>query len=174
MQIKEYSIRIAGVGGQGIRLAGIILGTAATIEGKYASHWPSYGAETRGGPSISDVIISDSEIICPRVTFIDVLVLMASGFSNYVDKVKSGGLIILDEDLVKEEIKRNDVIVKKVPIMSVADKLKKRAMVNMVMLGRLISITRILNEESLIKSINMVLPEQVREDNIKAFKSGMV
>ncbi|MCS7117011.1 MAG: 2-oxoacid:acceptor oxidoreductase family protein [Nitrososphaerales archaeon] len=174
MHSKEYSIKMAGVGGQGIRIAGIVLGTAATIEGKYASHWPSYGVETRGGPSISDVIISDNRIVYPRATSIDILVLMASGFSEYINKVKNGGSIILDEDLVKEKIERSDVTVKRVAITSIADRLGKRGMVNMVMLGRLISITRILSEDSIIKSINVVLPEHLRKDNIEAFKVGMV
>ena len=41
-------IRICGLGGQGIILAGEILGLAAIIEGKYATQMRSYGSEARG------------------------------------------------------------------------------------------------------------------------------
>jgi 2-oxoglutarate ferredoxin oxidoreductase, gamma subunit (EC 1.2.7.3) len=43
-------IRIAGFGGQGVILAGIVLGKAASLyDGLYAVQTQSYGPEARGG-----------------------------------------------------------------------------------------------------------------------------
>ena len=61
-------IRLAGEGGQGMILAGIILAEAAAIyDGKNAVQSQSYGPEARGGASKSEVIIASEEIDFPEV-----------------------------------------------------------------------------------------------------------
>ncbi len=61
-------VRLAGEGGQGMILAGIILAEAATIYGgQNAVQSQSYGPEARGGASKSEVIISPGEIDHPEV-----------------------------------------------------------------------------------------------------------
>jgi 2-oxoglutarate ferredoxin oxidoreductase subunit gamma len=63
-------IRLAGFGGQGIVLAGYLLGKAAAVyDGKNAVLTQSYGPEARGGACTAELIISDEEIyLPPRVT----------------------------------------------------------------------------------------------------------
>jgi len=49
--VKEdtrFEIRLAGAGGQGLILAGIILAGAAIYDGKNATQTQSYGPEARG------------------------------------------------------------------------------------------------------------------------------
>ena len=59
----KQEIRLSGLGGQGLVLAGRILGEAATIyENLYAVQKQSYGPEARGGSSRSDVIIAEKEV----------------------------------------------------------------------------------------------------------------
>jgi len=56
---KEIHIIITGFGGQGIVLAGDILGKAASIyDHKFATMTQNYGPEARGGACSSQVIIS--------------------------------------------------------------------------------------------------------------------
>ena len=60
--MKKYELRLSGSGGQGLILAGIILGEAASIYGgKQATQSQSYGPEARGGASRSEVIISEEK-----------------------------------------------------------------------------------------------------------------
>ena len=55
-------VRLAGFGGQGIVLAGYILGKAASIfAGKDAVMTQSYGPEARGGACTSNVVIQVRE-----------------------------------------------------------------------------------------------------------------
>ena len=76
--IGKKQVRLAGFGGQGIVLAGKILGKAAVLfENVNAVMTQSYGPEARGGACSADVIISESRINYPRVTVPDILVLMA-------------------------------------------------------------------------------------------------
>ncbi|TFH35044.1 MAG: 2-oxoacid:ferredoxin oxidoreductase subunit gamma, partial [Dehalococcoidia bacterium] len=51
----RYELRIAGSGGQGLVLAGIILAEAGLMEGHTVVHSQNYGPEARGGNSVSEV-----------------------------------------------------------------------------------------------------------------------
>ncbi len=71
-------LTIAGVGGQGSILAGVILGTAAvTYDHKYAAQTQAYSSELRGGFAAAWVIISDRPVVYPRVIQPDILVAQA-------------------------------------------------------------------------------------------------
>ena len=95
------NIRFSGFGGQGIVLAGFILGNAAVIDGKNAIQTQSYGSEARGGACRSDVIISKQNINELSPPDIDVLVSMShSAFEKYFPSLKKNGTLIIDIDLV--------------------------------------------------------------------------
>ena len=85
-------IRIAGFGGQGVILAGIVLGKAASLyDGLYAVQTQSYGPEARGGASRAEVVISDEEIDYPKVQSPDILVAMShEALITYMHDLKRG------------------------------------------------------------------------------------
>ena len=78
-------IRICGFGGQGIVLAGVILGKAASVYSEYhAVQTQSYGPEARGGASRSEIVISDAPVGFPGVMEADVLVALSQpAFDKY-------------------------------------------------------------------------------------------
>jgi len=169
--MDRFEIRIVGVGGQGIRTAGIVLATAAVMDGLFAAHWPSYGVETRGGPSISDIVISRGEIDYPRVLAADVLVALSrETLSKHLDSLKPSGLLIVDSILATEELKRRDITVKTAPLIDTARRMEGPSTVNMVMLGFLIKSTGVVSVESMIKAIREVTG---LDKNIEAFKLGL-
>ena len=58
--MPKMDITIAGVGGQGSILAGVILGTAAvSYDDKFAVQTQAYSSELRGGFAATWVIVSD-------------------------------------------------------------------------------------------------------------------
>jgi len=86
-------VRICGFGGQGVVLAGVILGEAAVLDGKWAAGASSYGAQARGGYARSDLVISDRPIVYPRVMEADLLVAMAqSAYDRYSTELAQGAL----------------------------------------------------------------------------------
>ena len=95
-------IRLAGEGGQGMILAGIILAEAASIyDGKMAVQTQSYGPEARGGASKSEVVIAAGEIDHPEVLSADVVVTLSQeAYDKYAASVKPGGLLIVDDEKV--------------------------------------------------------------------------
>ena len=71
-------IRIAGTGGMGVVLAGVILGHAAVVYGGLdAIQSQSYGSEARGTAAKSEVIISNEPIKYPKVRQSDYLIAMS-------------------------------------------------------------------------------------------------
>jgi len=171
---KRIEVRISGLGGQGVVLAGEILGRAAVYEGKYAVQTQSYGAEARGTAAKSEVIISDGKIGFPKVRKCDILVAMSqSAVEIHSKNLKEKGILIVDEDMVKH-LPETKAKVFKIPATKTAEKLlKSRLYANVVMLGSLTKITRIVKEEAVEKAIIDSVPETAREANINGFREGL-
>ena len=91
-------LRIGGFGGQGVILAGIILGKAACLFDKNeAVQTQSYGPEARGGASKCEVVISDEKIDYPKVQSPDILVAMShEALLKYIVDLKDNGILIVD------------------------------------------------------------------------------
>src|SRR5512136_1101622 len=98
----RYEVRLAGEGGQGMILAGVILAEAAAVhDGLNAVQTQSYGPEARGGASRSEVIIARGEIDYPKVTAADLLLCMSQeACDKFYPEVKDEGCIVVDSDSV--------------------------------------------------------------------------
>jgi 2-oxoglutarate ferredoxin oxidoreductase subunit gamma len=171
---KRIEVRISGLGGQGVVLAGQILGRAAVYDGKHVVQTQSYGAEARGSAAKSEVIISDSEIGFPKVRKCDILVAMSqSAVEKHLKDLKEKGVLIADEDTV-EHIPKTKAKVFRIPATRVAEtELKSRIYTNVVLLGALVRITGIVTAESIEKAIGDVVPQESLEKNLKGLKRGL-
>jgi 2-oxoglutarate ferredoxin oxidoreductase subunit gamma len=163
-------IRIAGFGGQGIVLAGRILGEAAINAGNKAVQTQSYGPESRGGAARSEVVISDKTIDYPRVIEADLLVALSQpGYDKYHDdNIKKKSLIIVDADLVETQDKKAI----KIPFTKIADSLGKKIVANIVMLGYLTAVLDAFPKKTIIETIKSNIPKGTEKINMKAFEEG--
>jgi len=171
----QTEIRIAGFGGQGVVLAGVLLGTAAvTYDGKKAVQTQSYGAEARGGAARSEVILSDEKVVYPMVRRPDIMVaLSAPALEKFMGDLKPGGTLVVDEDLVKVD-GGNAYRVYSAPFSNIAVKELGRSVVaNVVMLGFLTGITDIVSREAMEQAIKDNAPKGTEELNLKAFQIGL-
>lgn len=166
-------IRIAGTGGMGVVLAGVILGHAAVVYGGLdAVQSQSYGPEARGTAAKSEVIISDRPIQYPKVRQSDYFVVMSQkAFEMYLSGSKKGSVIIADPDLVKTEKTRGFEIVE-VPAMKTADELGLRLVANMVMLGALVKKAKLFPLDVLERTLPEFVPLKGLEININAVRAG--
>ena len=165
-------VRLAGEGGQGMILAGIILAEAAAIyDGKLAVQTQSYGPEARGGASKSEVVISSGEIDHPEVLAADVVVALSQeAFDKYAASVKPGGLLIVDDDNV-HSLRVPGAI--KIPIAWLALHLTGKAITaNTVALGVLVGLTGVVSREALEKAVTARAPRGTEEMNRKALEAG--
>ena len=100
--MSRQEIVIGGFGGQGIILAGSIVGKAAAIfDGRDATLTQDYGPEARGGACRAQVVVSDSQISYPYVEEPEVLVVMSQeAYTKYSPGLRKNGLLLFDKDLV--------------------------------------------------------------------------
>ena len=172
--MAQTDLTIAGVGGQGSILAGVILGSAAvTYDGKYATQTQAYSSELRGGFAAAWVIVSDEPIEFPRVTNPDILVAQAQdSISRFGDVLSPAGILIVDSDMV-HDIPPNVKHLYKVPATTIArNKIKIAVTANMIMLGALCKITGVVSRQALEQAITAAVPEGKEDVNLEAFNLG--
>jgi len=169
---QQYEIRLAGLGGQGIILAGIILAEAAGIyDGKFVAQTQAYGAAARGGFSRSDVVISDEEINYPKAQALDLLLAMSQdAYDDNLQYLKQGGTLIVDSTYVSEIA---DARVCAIPFSRIArEKFGRENVANIIALGALTQVTRQISEEALEKAVLKRVPKAHLEMNRQAFGAG--
>jgi 2-oxoglutarate ferredoxin oxidoreductase subunit gamma len=93
-------VRLAGTGGQGIIKASIILATAVVLDGRRVVQSQSYGPEARGGSCKADVIVSDEDILYPRIDRPNVLLCLSeAAYAKYLPGIADDAVVILNESL---------------------------------------------------------------------------
>jgi len=176
MRDNRFEIRLSGSGGQGLILAGIILAEAASIyEGKEAVQTQSYGPESRGGASKSEVVISDQEIDYPKVTEPDLLLAMTQEACNkYIRDIKPGGIVILDDFFVQSWPEAVQARIFPLPLTRLArDAAGKTIVANIVALGAIVALSGIVSREAAEKAILARVPKGTEEMNRAALQAGL-
>ncbi len=170
--LDRFEIRLAGEGGQGMILAGIILAEAAAIyDQKNAVQTQSYGPESRGGASKAEVIISLGEIDYPEVIVADVLVALSQeACDKYASNLKKDGLLIVDADKVgRVPVSR----ALKFPITRMALETTGKAITaNVVALGVLVGLTGVVSRQAIEKAVLARAPKGTEELNLAALRTG--
>lgn len=174
-------IRIAGFGGQGIILAGIVIGRAASIhDNVFAVQTQSYGPEARGGASRTEVVISDNDIDYPKVQHPDIFVAMShEALMKYLGDLKDNGILIVDPDMIKENeilsfIKKHNIKYFKASATKTAtEKIGLGIVANIVMIGAITRATKVVSEEAARKAIAESVPPGTEAKNIAAFEAGL-
>ncbi|MCK4352242.1 2-oxoacid:acceptor oxidoreductase family protein [candidate division WOR-3 bacterium] len=169
----RQEVIIAGFGGQGVIKAGVLLATSAMNEGKHCTHFPSYGAEMRGGTANCSVIISTDEIASPVVTEPDTVIAMNEpSLDKFEPRLKKGGLLIYNSSLISRKPKRNDIEVLAVPANEIAEKLGTVKCANMAVVGAYISKTKAIALESIKSSLPTVF-YKLKQDFININKNAL-
>lgn len=171
----RIEVRLGGFGGQGIILAGYILGRAATVHaGRNAVMSQSYGPESRGGACLAEIVIADDEIAYPRVLSPDVVVMMSQqAFSKYGGDRPPRCLLIVDEDLVTlDEERENGRRVLKAPATRLAEELGRRIIANIVMLGFICGATGVVSLEVMRHAVAASVPRGTESLNLWAVETG--
>ena len=169
----KIEIRISGLGGQGVVLAGQVIGRAAVYSGRNAVQTQSYGAEARGSAAKSEVIISDGKIGFPMVRKCDILITMSpEAIEKNVKALKEGGLLLIDGTTVKS-VPKIKARIFKIPATEISEKVfGEKLYANIIMLGALTKITDIVSGKMLEKAIRDTVPEKAIAINIQAYKKG--
>ncbi len=131
-----HEVICAGFGGQGVMLMGQLLAYAATMEGKEATWYPSYGPEMRGGTANCQVVISDQPINSPVLSLPQsVIVLNRPSFEKFASTVAPGGLLLVNLSLVDIKSKRTDLEIHEIPATEIAQQIGSTLVANIILLG---------------------------------------
>ncbi len=171
-----HNILIAGFGGQGVLFAGKVLAYGGLCDGKEITWLPSYGPEMRGGTCNCSVCVSDEPIGSPLVTSPDVLVAMnRPSLEKFIDAVVPGGTVIIDSSIIDLKVERKDVTVCELPATELAETNSLKGLGNMVLVGKLNQVCKIISAEGLDKGIVKCVPAkkpEMLDFNRKAVELG--
>ena len=167
-------IRLSGFGGQGVVLAGVLLGEAGAIDGRYVSGSNSYGAQARGSGCKAEIVFSDGSIDFPHLTHADILVAMSQGaYDEYCGDVKGeSGLILYDRGQVTPRAELNLRQIGIPATESALKQLKNKQVANIVLVGALIETTKIVSRDAIEKALRTHVSARFRDLNLQALALG--
>lgn len=167
----RQEVRLAGFGGQGIILAGYVLGKAASLyDGKEAILTQSYGPEARGGACAAELVISDEPIGYPLVTAPGLLVCMSQeAFVKYAAGA-GDALLVVESELVEPTGHRGPTI--PIPATRLAEELGNRIVANIVTLGCFVAASRVVSREAVEEAIRTTVRPRTVDLNLGAFARG--
>lgn len=188
------NIIITGVGGQGNVLASHIIATAGIKEGFYVTVGETYGASQRGGGVMSNVRFSSKEQYSPLISSgqADIIIglepaetlRVISDFGNpntrvlvsprpvYPIWVLSGMAVYPP---VEEIVERIGKLVSKVDIIKAGKEGDSARAANVLMVGALAGSKMVpIAVESYEEAIREIVPPNLLEMNMKAFKEGVL
>lgn len=169
---KRYEVRLSGLGGQGLILAGRLLAEAAALhDGKYATQTQSYGPESRGGDSRSDVVISDEPIDYPHIIRADLLLAMSQmACDRNFYSLKREGILVVDADMV-QHVPTNRAYL--VPITRVArQEVGKAVVANVLALGVVVALSEVVSRQAVTAAVLAGAPKGTGAINRRALEVG--
>lgn len=164
-------ICLSGFGGQGIGLAGSILGRAFSLYQELeAVMTQAYGPEARGGASSANIVVADRLIDYPFVQEADILVALSQeAYTRFRPEAKAEAIVLIDSGLVTPTPTDRTL---GIPATEIAENLGRRIVANMVILGFLAAQIDFIDPEALREAIRASVREKTIPLNLKAFQSG--
>jgi 2-oxoglutarate ferredoxin oxidoreductase subunit gamma len=171
--LKKTEVRIVGLGGQGVVIAGQVLGRAAVYDGRNAVQTQSYGAEARGSAAKSEVIISDGKIGFPVVRNCDILIAMSQEtLEGNIKDLKEDGTLLLDSSTIRD-VPKTSARAFEIPATQTSEKtFGEKLYANMIMLGALVKTTSIVSENALESAIKDTVTKKAVSANVEAYAKG--
>ena len=169
---REIEIRLCGVGGQGLLVAGAILAEALTLEGLRVAQSQSFEPTSRGGMSRTDLVGSDGTVDFPLATTLDcALILDQIAAVPTAGMVKRRGLVLADRDRVPRP-PDGDFALHSLALSESAKGLGDARVANLVGLGVLTRLAELCSDASLDRAIRSASPARFIDLNLEAARAG--
>jgi len=168
-------VMFGGFGGQGIVTAGFITGQAAVLyDNKEATLTQVYGPEARGSACYSGVVVSQGEISYPYLLNPEIMVIMSQeAYEKFLPQLQQGGVLVVDSTIVKPSKLAEKYWLYKVPATELAEKLGRRIIANVIMLGFVGVVWDAVSVEALRGAVKSGVPKKYLKLNLKAFQTGV-
>jgi 2-oxoglutarate ferredoxin oxidoreductase subunit gamma len=175
MAMRE-ELFMAGIGGQGVNLAGQLIGRAGMNLGLSVSWVPIYSPEVRGGSSTCTIVLTDGRVGSPTSERPTSMVLMdPKSVATFIGRVIEGGLVVINSSLVREAPPCDGCRVLMVPANDIAAEIGNARTVNMALLGAWAAGTDVMSVADVARALREMLPERHHvhmPDNEAALERG--
>lgn len=172
--MSTQEIRFSGFGGQGIIRCALITGKALSLyDDKFATMTQSFGPEARGSACAAQLVVSDERVLYPYITHPGILLALSQeAYDKYYSELPKGGILIVEQDLVKLKGDHPELKLYRVPATRFAEEVGNRLFTNLVALGFFSAVTGIVSDEAMKKALPGLVPDRFLKVNIKAFEKG--
>jgi len=181
----RHMVIAAGVGGSGVVWVGTLVARAGLRKYKYATRFPNFSAQMRGGPCECTVILSETPILSPLVARGDaLLILNNSQLPFFQERVRPGGVLILESTGLQAKLERNDVRLFEIPAIEIATSMGSSLVSSMILLGVYVQATNIFPPEFIERELEARFgivetgvsasgKEALLTQNLEAFRRGL-
>lgn len=167
---SRLELRVTGFGGQGVVLSAYIIGRACIHAGRHATMIQSFGPEARGASCSATLVVSDHEVLYPYIRQPEILVAMSGdGYETFRKELRPGGTLIYESDLVHPSEENSWGV----PSTRIAESLQKPLVQNIVMLGFVAAVTKIVPVEAMREAVKASVPSGTEDINLRAFDAGV-
>lgn len=173
--MTRAEIKIAGFGGQGVIMAGIIIGKAASIfDDFHATMIQSFGPEARGSACSTQVVVDRALIAYPYINKSSILVVFnQEAYELFEPQLKDDGLLLYEEDMVTlRPDQRASIRAYGVPATRIAEEVGRALVQNVVMVGFFAAFCDFLAYDAVEKAVLDSIPPATKDLNFAALKRG--
>ncbi len=172
----RQEVFMAGMGGQGVLLAGQLLAQAALEAGLELSWFPLYSPEVRGGRATCTLVIADGEVGSPVVGRPQGMILMDGiAVANHLGRIHSNGLAVINTSLASGEVNRDDIKLVAIAGTDIAAQVGSERAANMALLGAYVQVSGVVELRVVEQALYRVLPKRHHDyipTNIAALQRG--
>jgi len=141
-RLARHEVIMAGVGGRGVLMAGLLLAQAGLPEYGNVVWLPSYASAMRGGPCECTVILSQDGIASPVLSRSQAIIIVEPGqLQAFEGRVRPGGIAVVESSGLSRRMQRDDVTAHYVPAVEKAVSLGNPQVANLVLLGMYLGLT---------------------------------
>jgi 2-oxoglutarate ferredoxin oxidoreductase subunit gamma len=119
------------------------------------------------------LVVSRTPVLYPYLTAPHVLVAMSQeAYAKFSPHLREGGTLIIEEELVRPDGLRPDILLYPIPATRLAEELKRRIVLNMVLVGFFAAVTQLLTLESARRAVSGSVPPGTEALNLAALEKG--
>ena len=176
MKIETHDVIFAGVGGMGALTAGQLLAQAAMKKYKHVTWYPNITTARRNAPADCLIRFSDEMIYSQLIEKVETAVVMNNiQLDVLTDRIKKGGLLILEANDSTTNIERKDIMITEVPGITISSRIANPRIINIIYLGVYIGITKTVPSELLETELKQRFKHrnELLNINLEAFEQGV-
>ncbi|MDR1921258.1 MAG: 2-oxoacid:acceptor oxidoreductase family protein [Candidatus Adiutrix sp.] len=164
---RHFELLLGGSGGQGLVFVSSFIAKAAMADGLNAAQTQSYGIAQRGGFISAEVVVSDQEILYPKVTRPDLVIALHEAAEPHFVKLDSK--VVFDSGLMDSQPRPGWA---GLPFTDLARSLNCPKAANLIAFGAALHFAPFIPLEAAEAAARESFPSGAAEINIQALRLG--